>query len=166
MGSTCGRRIGVALAASALAAGAGCGWPFRLREARHEARHEPIPLLVRNHGSFDVDVTVVRTGGGHGRRLVVVPAQTDVESTLHRSDLQAGGALVLCLHGVGSRYAWVTPAVPVGRGMTAYLDVYTDDAGNPSRSRVWTSQGPATTRAPMRGGSVVWDARLTTWTRR
>jgi hypothetical protein len=126
MRATGRRRLGVALAAAVLSAGAGCGWPFRMHEARHEARQERIPLVARNHGSFDVGIIVVQTGGGHGRRLATVPRRSSMELELHRSDLQPGGALVLCLHPVDSRYAWVTPAVPVGRGMAAYLDVYTD----------------------------------------
>jgi hypothetical protein len=136
------RRAGMAVAAVLLVAG-GC-WPFQ----RQEAQSEAIPLVVRNHGYFDVTVSVVPSSGAQGRRLTTVTGNSGATVTLRRGDVQPSGMLVVRLHAIGTRYSWVSPGVQVDPGTRAYLEIYTNSDGALGRSTLWASPADAPARAP------------------
>jgi hypothetical protein len=53
--------------------------------------------------------------------------------------LQPGGMLVVYVHAIGSRRSWLSPAVSVGAGTIACLDVYANSDGDLGRSMLYTT---------------------------
>jgi len=137
------RRVAAALAAVALlAVGGGCSRPL----PRDEPPREPLPLLVRNHGFFDVSVDLMGSGGARGRRIATVTGYSSVELTVRWIDLQPPHALAVRVHAIGTRFTWFSPSVAVGPGMTSYLDVYSDHDGDLNRSSLWAAPTAASAR--------------------
>lgn len=132
------RALAAALAATTLLAACGARGARTTRDAREPAS---IVLDVQNHGYFDLAVYAVQAGAGSGARLGLVPGTTRALLAVRRADLQTGSQLVLRLHAIGTRREWVSPAVTVGDGMVAQLDVFMDADGGMSRSTLQT--GPA-----------------------
>lgn len=133
------RVVALAAGLAVLGALAACGG----RGTRDPRLPASIVLDVQNHGYFDLAVYAVPDAAGPGSRLGLVPGTTRARLAVRRTDLQAGGQLVLRLHAIGTRREWVSPAVTVGDGVVAMLDVYMDADGGMSRSTLQT--GPAVT---------------------
>ena len=130
------RRVEATLAVAAmLAVGSGCSRPLRL----DEPPPEPLPLLVRNHGFFDVVVDLVGAGGARGRRITTVTGYSSAQLTVRWIDLQPGQVLAVRVHAIGTRASWYSPGVAVHAEMTAYLDVYSGQDGDLSRSSLWAA---------------------------
>ena len=101
----------------------------------------PIPLRVQNMGFFDVAVYAVPTSASNRVRIGTVTGNSNARLTVPYNAVRPGGVLVLYLHAIGSQRSWVSPAVSVGEGTVATLDIHADRDGNLSRSMFYTTPG-------------------------
>lgn len=100
---------------------------------------EPVMLVVRNQGFFDVNVYVMQSSAGSGIRLATVNGNSSATLKVPPNQLQMGYMLVLRLHAIGSRYWWDSPSVSMDAESVAHLDITSDPDGNLSRSSLYTS---------------------------
>src|SRR5687768_16735415 len=123
-------RAAAALAFVSLTVVGGCNWWF----VRGHDDPAPISLVADNHGPFRVDVYAVPAVGRTGRRLASVGGSSTDTAAVRWADLQDGRLLVVRVHTVGTRHAWVSPGVRVGDSKTARLDVRMGVDGDLRRS--------------------------------
>lgn len=100
---------------------------------------QPVVLVVRNQGYFDVNVYVMQSASGTGIRLATVTGNSSATLKVPPGNLQLGYMLVLRLHAIGSRYWWDSPGVTMDAETIAHLDIASDPDGNLSRSMLYTS---------------------------
>jgi hypothetical protein len=105
---------------------------------------EPISLVVRNQGFFDVNVYVLSAPSGPAIRLGTVSGNTIARLKVQPGNLQMGYTLVLRLHAIGSSFWWDTPAVTMDPSSIARLDINSDPNGNLSRSTLYLSVDDST----------------------
>jgi len=106
---------------------------------------EPIVLIVRNDGFFDVNVYAMPSPGSSPVRLAMVTGSSSATLHVPVTDLQQGYVLVVRCHAIGTRYWWTSPSVTVDESSIARLDIATDHDGNMSRSTLYTSVSTTTT---------------------
>lgn len=101
---------------------------------------EPVAsqLVVRNRGSFDVNVYALSSPLAAPIRLGTVVGASTATFALHARDLSASGVLVVRIHAIGSSQSWTSPGVSVGAGLMAILDVTSDPFGDCSSSSLHT----------------------------
>jgi hypothetical protein len=131
------------LAGALVAAGTGC----------HRAQPEvaplqgPVALLVRNNAFFDVVVYALPSTDVDSRvRVATVTGNSESQVSVPLTYLRPGGAMVLYLHAIGSRYSWTSPAVMVNPESVMRLDVYANPDGSLSRSTLYSAPRPVAVR--------------------
>lgn len=111
---------------------------------------QPVVLVVRNQGYFDVNVYVLPSpSSASAIRLATVSGNTSATLKIQPSELQMGYLLIVRLHAIGSTYWWNSPSVTVDAESIAHLDIASDPDGNLSRSTLYTSSADTT------GGELV-----------
>jgi len=129
------RRLGRLGSCAALIAAAGS-------PACTAVQSEPTPatssLTVRNRSYFDVNVYVVSSSGNSQQRMGTVVGGTIATFPLRAMQLQPGGVLVVRVHPIGTSLSWTSPAVSVGDGLLAVLNVNSDGFGDCSTSDLHT----------------------------
>ncbi len=95
---------------------------------------EQLTLYVDNRGFFDVTVYALRSPNTTGARLANVTGGSTKVLRVRRSDLQAGGRLVLRVRAMGTTSEWVSQPLQVSQGIVARLNVYTAANGDMSQS--------------------------------
>lgn len=133
------RWISAAALLLAVVAGGGC----YQRGAR--GTPPPVPLLVQNMGYFDVAVYAVPSSATNRVRVGTVTGNSNARLSVPFNAVRPGGTLVLYLHAIGSRRYWLSPAVSVGEGMLATLDIHSDRTGDLSRSNFYTTPADSPT---------------------
>ena len=107
---------------------------------KHIATNQPVeklPLLVNNRGYYDVTVYVLKSPGTSGVRVGNVSGSSTASLSVRLTDLQAGGRLVLRVRAIGSRREWISPALSIGTGATARLNVFSTNSGDLSQSSLF-----------------------------
>jgi hypothetical protein len=99
---------------------------------------QSVILLVNNRGFYDVNVFALRATVVAGRRLGTVSGNSQTTLKVPISELQPGGGLVVSVRTVGGRWAWVSPAVQVGNGIVARLDVIQTGSGELTQSQLFS----------------------------
>lgn len=120
------------IVAALLSLAAACGKRVETSDAS-----ERISLLVNNRGYFDVTVYALRSPGTSGVRIGDASGGATVSLSVRLADLQAGGRLVLRVRAIGSRREWISPALVVGAGAKARLNVYSTNSGDMSQSTLF-----------------------------
>jgi hypothetical protein len=100
-----------------------------------------VPLIIRNRGYFDVNVYVHRAQRSPGRRVGTITSGSTQTFRIPEAELQAGGLLMLGVRAIAGRSTWVSPALQVGTGHTARLDVMSDNSGNLSQTALYMEAG-------------------------
>jgi hypothetical protein len=95
-------------------------------------------LVVRNHGTFDVNIYTIASTGSVPVRLGTVVGLSNSSFPLHTHDLAPDGRLVIRIRAIGSNSSWTSQAVTVSDDMIAVLDVSTDPFGDCSSSNLHT----------------------------
>lgn len=95
-------------------------------------------LIANNRGFYDVNVYAVRSGQTAGRRLGTVTGNATATLKVPESELQAGGTLVVQVRSVGGRFTWYSPAVQMGPGVIARLDVVQTANGSLGQSQMYS----------------------------
>jgi hypothetical protein len=121
------------VAVAAIAVASSCA----KRTATSSGSSEKIPLLVNNRGYYDVTVYAVRSPGGAGARIGNVSGGSTASLSVRFADLQAGGRMVLRVRAIGARREWLSPALSVGTGATARLNVFSTNSGDMSQSTLY-----------------------------
>jgi hypothetical protein len=111
---------------------------------------EPVvsSLVVRNRGFFDVNVYAMPSIGAPATRLGTVVGESTQTFALYARHLQPGDLLVVRVRAIGANSIWTSPSVPIGEGMLAVLDVYTDASGDCSTSNLHTAVVPDSVPPP------------------
>lgn len=99
-------------------------------------------LIANNRGFYDVNVYAVRSGQTVGRRLGTVTGNSTATLKVPESELQAGSALVVQVRSVGGRFTWYSPAVQIGPGVIARLDVVQTANGSLGQSQMYSQVAP------------------------
>lgn len=110
-----------------------------------------VVMIVNNRGFFDVNVFSVRVTGASNRRLGLVNGNSQRTIMVPESELQPGGMLQVAVRAVAGRVGWLSPALQVGPGIVARLEVITTAGGDVSQSQFFTqfaSPNPSDTLAP------------------
>ena len=106
---------------------------------------EPVLLVVRNQGFFDVNVYVLPApSSASAIRLATVTGNSTARIKIAPNQLQMGYLLIVRLHAIGSRYWWDSPSVTLDAESIAHLDIASDPDGNLSRSTLYTSAADST----------------------
>ncbi len=94
---------------------------------------DPIKLVARNNGYFDVEVFSLR--GNSPSRLGTVGGHDTASYQLVDRNLEVDGTLRLRLRAIGPNTYWISPfRVTVSEGYYAELDINMDGFGNMYRS--------------------------------
>lgn len=110
-----------------------------------------VVMIVNNRGFFDVNVFSVRTTGASNRRLALVNGNSQRTIMVPETELQPGGTLQVAIRAVAGRVGWLSPALQVGPGIVARLEIITTAGGDVSQSQFFTqfaSPSPSDTLAP------------------
>ncbi|MBX9857947.1 MAG: hypothetical protein K2Y26_20655 [Gemmatimonadaceae bacterium] len=110
-----------------------------------------VVMIVNNRGFFDVNVFSVRATGASNRRLGLVNGNSQRTIMVPESELQPGGMLQVAVRAVAGRVGWISPALQVGPGIVARLEIITTAGGDVSQSQFFTqfaSPSPSDTLAP------------------
>ena len=131
------RRTTWLLLSGALLGGAGC-----FSKGAAGTSQPTVLLLANNRGFYDVNVYAVRSGQTAGRRLGTVTGNSSATLKVPMSELQPGNMLVVQVRSVGGRYTWYSPAVQMGSGIVARLDVVQTANGSLSQSQMYSQVVP------------------------
>ncbi len=131
------RRTALVLLAGSLTGSAGC-----VSKALSGTSQPTVLLLANNRGFYDVNVYAVRSGSTAGRRLGTVTGNATATLKVPVSELQAGNMLVVLVRSVGGRYTWYSPAVQMGSGTVARLDVVQTANGSLGQSQMYSQVVP------------------------
>lgn len=131
------RRTVLVLLASALVGATGC-----FSKGLAGTSQETVLLFANNRGFYDVNVYAVRSGQTAGRRLGTVTGNSSATLKVPVSELQAGNMLVVQLRSVGGRFTWYSPAVQMGSGIVARLDVVQTANGSLAQSQMYSQVAP------------------------
>lgn len=131
------RRAALLLLLGALAGPAGC-----VSKGLAGTSQETVILLANNRGFYDVNVYAVRSGQTAGRRLGTVTGNSSATLKVPVSELQAGNMLVVQVRSVGGRFSWYSPAVQMGSGIVARLDVVQTANGSLGQSQMYSQVVP------------------------
>jgi hypothetical protein len=131
------RRTTVLLLSGALLGGTGC-----FSKGAAGTSQPTVLLLANNRGFYDVNVYAVRSGQTAGRRLGTVTGNSSATLKVPMSELQPGNMLVVQVRSVGGRYTWYSPAVQMGSGIVARLDVVQTANGSLSQSQMYSQVVP------------------------
>ena len=123
----------LALAALMLAAVGGCS-----SKGKRMAPGPPAALFIRNHSYYDVNVYAVLSSMQSRTRIATVTGNSELRVDVSERNLKPGRMLALYVHAIGSRSYWLSPEVTMHPESMACLDVFTDPAGNASRSQLFT----------------------------
>lgn len=99
---------------------------------------ERVGLMVDNRGYYDVTIYTVRSSGGQGARIGTVTGGSMAALQVRTTDLQDGARLVVYVRAIGTGRAWQSPAVSVGNGTMARLNVMSTNSGDLSQSQLIT----------------------------
>lgn len=131
------RRTALLFLAGSLASSTGC-----VSKALSGTSQPTVLLLANNRGFYDVNVYAVRSGSTAGRRLGTVTGNATATLKVPVSELQAGNMLVVLVRSVGGRYTWYSPAVQMGSGTVARLDVVQTANGSLGQSQMYSQVVP------------------------
>ncbi len=131
------RRRALLLLLGALAGGTGC-----YGKGLSGTSQPSVLLIANNRGFYDVNIYAVRTGQMTGRRLGTVTGNSTSTLKVPTSELQAGSMLVVQVRSVGGRYSWFSPAVQMGTGVVARLDVVQTANGSLGQSQMYSQVMP------------------------
>jgi hypothetical protein len=130
-------RTALLLLGSALAGATGC-----FGKGMAGTSQPTVILLANNRGFYDVNVYAVRSGQTAGRRLGTVTGNSTTTLKVPVSELQPGNMLVVQVRSVGGRYTWYSPAVQMGSGIVARLDVVQTANGSLGQSQMYSQVAP------------------------
>lgn len=99
-------------------------------------------LIANNRGFYDVNVYAVRSAQALGRRLGTVTGNSTTTIKVPVTELQPGNMLVVQVRSVGGRYTWYSPAVQMGVGVVARLDVVQTANGALGQSQMYSQVAP------------------------
>lgn len=112
-------------------------------------------LNVNNRSFFDVNVYVLRSPGGAGRRMGTVSGGSTATLKVPETELQPGGRLQVSVRAISGRQAWISPSVSVSTRVIARLDINATNSGDLTQSQLYVQQeGDAPAAAPMVQHSV------------
>ena len=131
------RRLGGLLLLATLAGTTAC-----FSKNASGAAQETVILVANNRGFYDVNVYAVRTAQALGRRLGTVTGNSTATLKVPVSELQPGGMLVVQVRSVGGRFSWYSPAVQLGTGIIARLDVIQTANGALTQSQMYSQVVP------------------------
>ncbi len=131
------RRTALLLLAASLLGGTGC-----FSKAMAGTSQPTVLLFANNRGFYDVNVYAVRSGQTAGRRLGTVTGNASATLKVPMSELQPGNMLVVLVRSVGGRYTWYSPAVQMGSGIVARLDVVQTANGSLGQSQMYSQVVP------------------------
>jgi hypothetical protein len=80
-------------------------------------------VIVRNTGSFDAVVYVVRESGAMGARIGNVAANTTRGLAFGLNQVSSAEVLMLVVHPIGTNARWTSAGVTLQRGMVPVLDL-------------------------------------------
>lgn len=103
---------------------------------------ESVILIANNRGFYDVNVYAVRSAQTAGRRLGTVTGNSSATIKVPITELQPGSMLVVQVRSVGGRYTWYSPAVQMGSGVVARLDVVQTANGALGQSQMYSQVAP------------------------
>lgn len=107
-------------------------------------------LNVNNRSFFDVNVYVLRSPGGAGRRMGTASGGSTTTMRIPETELQPGGRLQLSVRAISGRSTWISPAVSVSTRVIVRLDVNATNSGDLTQSQLYVQQdGGAPASAPM-----------------
>ena len=132
------RRLGGLLLLTMLASSTAC---FS-KNASGAGGQDTVILVANNRGFYDVNVYAVRTAQALGRRLGTVTGNSTATLKVPVSELQPGGMLVVQVRSVGGRFSWFSPAVQLGTGIIARLDVIQTANGALTQSQMYSQVVP------------------------
>jgi hypothetical protein len=102
------------------------------------------PLVITNKSDFEVVVYAVSALGDRGVRLGNAMSFATTRLKVPQNVVQAGGALVLGLHGIGTggaaRY-WTSPSIQMDSTVVAQLVIQADAYGDLTHSQLFTTIG-------------------------
>lgn len=131
------RRTALVLLAGSLAGATGC-----FSKGLSGTSQPTVLLFANNRGFYDVNVYAVRSGQTAGRRLGTVTGNSSATLKVPMSELQPGNMLVVQVRSVGGRYTWYSPAVQMGSGIVARLDVVQTANGSLGQSQMYSQVVP------------------------
>jgi hypothetical protein len=103
---------------------------------------QSVILIANNRGFYDVNVYAVRSAQTLGRRLGTVTGNSSSTLKVPTTELQPGGMLVVQVRSVGGRFTWYSPAVQLGTGVVARLDVIQTANGSLGQSQMYSQVAP------------------------
>lgn len=131
------RRAALGLLLGAVAGATGC-----FSKGMSGASQPSVILIANNRGFYDVNIYAVRSGQSVGRRLGTVTGNSTATIKVPTVELQPGNMLVVQVRSVGGRYTWYSPAVQMGVGVVARLDVVQTANGALSQSQMYSQVAP------------------------
>jgi hypothetical protein len=131
------RRTALLLLAGTVVGASGC-----FSKSAAGTSQPTVLLLANNRGFYDVNVYAVRSGQTAGRRLGTVTGNASATIKVPMSELQPGNMLVVLVRSVGGRYTWYSPAVQMGSGIVARLDVVQTANGSLGQSQMYSQVVP------------------------
>jgi len=131
------RRMALLMLTSVLSGATGC-----FSKGVAGSSQPTVILLANNRGFYDVNVYSVRSGQTAGRRLGTVTGNSTTTLKVPMSELQPGNMLVVQVRSVGGRYTWYSPAVQMGSGIVARLDVVQTANGSLGQSQMYSQVVP------------------------
>ncbi len=103
---------------------------------------QSVILIANNRGFYDVNVYAVRSGQTVGRRLGTVTGNASSTIKVPVTELQPGNMMVVLVRSVGGRYTWYSPAVQMGVGVVARLDIIQTANGSLQQSQMYSQVAP------------------------
>jgi hypothetical protein len=97
-------------------------------------------LNVNNRSFFDVNVYVLRSPGGAGRRMGTVSGGSTATLRVPETELQPGGRLQLSVRAISGRATWISPAISVSTRVIARLDINATNSGDLTQSQLYVQQ--------------------------
>lgn len=97
-------------------------------------------LNVNNRSFFDVNIYVLRSPGGAGRRMGTVSGGSAATLRIPETELQPGGRLQLSVRAISGRATWISPSVSVSTRVIARLDVNATNSGDLTQSQLYVQQ--------------------------
>lgn len=106
------------------------------------ASQPTVLLIANNRGFYDVNVYSVRSAQTLGRRLGTVTGNSTTTLKVPVTELQPGDMLQVQVRSVGGRFTWFSPAVQMGPGVVARLDVVQTANGSLGQSQMYSQVTP------------------------
>lgn len=99
-----------------------------------------VMLNVNNRSYFDVNIYVLRSPGGAGRRMGTVSGGSTATLRVPETELQPGGRLQVSVRAISGRQTWISQAVSVSTRVIARLDINATNSGDLSQSQLYVQQ--------------------------